>query len=148
MLGLVGRLGLFWCEFFCQEGRFGLVFFGRGEGDGLIWFIQARNFFCIAALNIWRAGNSALLVNLQGISINMEIESRLWFVKFNAWQRKFKPKRLYIGRDFHKVVCSIVVYLLCFLKIEKDIMVLSDNFDLLNKLKFLQIFQYLRQFSR
>ena len=52
------------------------------------------------------------------------------------------------GGGWVDLVCSIVVYLLCFLKIEKDIMVLSDNFDLLNKLKFVQIFQYLRQFSR
>ena len=65
------------------------------------------------------------------MEIEIRLESRLYFLTFYAWPRKYKNEAL--------CVCEV----LCFLKkLTKTL----DNFDLLNKLNFVQILKFLRQF--
>ena len=67
-------------------------------------------------------------------------------VVFDFWYlmhgKESKKTRLYVWRAFQKVV-----YLSCNLKIYEDIRY-QDDFDILNRLKFVLISQYLRQFRR
>ena len=80
------------------------------------------------------------------MGIERRLESRLRFLIFNACERKYKNEAVYVLRAFHKVVYPSRV-----LKIYEDIRyqnIKIKYFDLLYKLKFVLILQYLRQFRR